>query len=131
VPEQVTVSSSRSSANTEDGDYEIIVTRAHGMEFLFGKPAWYYDGALYFRSADGKLHRTEVRWHTLKLRKKFWCMPDDAKRDSAAKAAVYKRYVPALKLYQEFRRQTGKRYEMERALNRGLPILPRIMPNDV
>lgn len=114
-----------STAPVEEGDYEIMVTKAHGGSFFHESPHKYYSGDLYFRSADGKSHMTGVGKISLRFRKTFWCVPGDIEQDNAARTAEHKRYVPALELYRAFRRRTGTRYELVRESDPGLPLLPK------
>ena len=111
-----------------EGNYEIVVVKAHSGGFFHESPDKYHSGQLYFRDLDGTSHLTSVSKQTLKFRKTFWCVPDDAERDEAAKSAEYNRYLPALQLYREFHRRTGKRYELVRTLHPSMPILPALPP---
>ena len=106
------------------GDYIIYVTEAYSLNANWMPTPRFYSGTLLFEEPGGKTHRTDVNHFTLRLRKRYFCVPDDVTADAKAKASEYKRYVRALELYREFYRQTGQRYEIIREADRSLPYLP-------
>ncbi len=111
--------------------YQIIVVKAHGGSLFRESTERYYSGDLYFMTPDGTGTTVGVNKHTLGLRKTFWCVPEDIDKDARARLSEYNRYVPALNLYNQFWTITGKRYELERASNTGLPLLPVIRTSDI
>ncbi|MBB3149223.1 hypothetical protein FHS21_005675 [Phyllobacterium trifolii] len=106
------------------GDYIIYVTEEYSLNSDWMPTLPYHSGTVLFEEPSGKIHFTHLNHVTLKLRKRHFCVPDDAAADAKARAAEYKRYVRALELYQEYYRQTGQRYELVREVDRSLPYLP-------
>ncbi len=106
------------------GDYVIYVREAYSLNADWMPTPRYHSGTLLFEERSGKIHYTHLNHITLKLRKRHFCVPDDATADAKARAAEYKRYVRALELYREFYRKTGQRYEVVREADRSLPYLP-------
>ncbi|PSH65296.1 hypothetical protein [Phyllobacterium sophorae] len=115
---------SRQTRNPK-GDYIIHVREAYSLNSDWMPTRRYHSGTVLFEERSGKIHFTHVNHITLKLRKRHFCVPDDATADAKARAAEYKRYVRALELYREFYRRTGQRYELLREADRSLPYLPQ------
>ncbi|MBZ9656911.1 hypothetical protein [Phyllobacterium lublinensis] len=70
---------------------------------------------------------TEINSVALKLRKRHFCVSDDASADAKARAAEYKRYIHVLEAYREFYQRTGQRYELVREADRSLPYVPKVL----
>ncbi|MRG57429.1 hypothetical protein GF108_17820 [Phyllobacterium sp. SYP-B3895] len=107
------------------GDYIIYVSEAYGLNSDWMPTPRYHSGTILFEEPGGKTHHTQVNRATLKLRKRHFCVPDNAAADAKARAAEHKRYVHALELYREYYRRTGQRYEVVREADPSLPYLPQ------